>query len=138
MPCRLDSECELLSLGVLTSEHVGTEHTCVRVKVWVQTAAKPVYEPRLMLKAILQKPEDPKELVRKWQSQLRTEQRALDRQVRGEGPTCIAHNAMHHFQACTAYLKDQGQLLQVLTYHNNQHGICTKPCSNQCSSSPIG
>lgn len=28
-------------------------------------------------------PEDPKELVRKWQSTLRAEERALDRQVRG-------------------------------------------------------
>lgn len=34
--------------------------------------------------------EDPKELVRKWQASLRAEQRALDRQVRGEGEGCAA------------------------------------------------
>jgi hypothetical protein len=30
--------------------------------------------------------QDPKELVRKWQSEMRSQQRALDRQIRGPGP----------------------------------------------------
>lgn len=36
-----------------------------------------------MLKFFLPQP-DPKELVRKWQSSLRAEERGMDRQIRGE------------------------------------------------------
>ena len=33
------------------------------------------------------KKKDPKEMVRKWQSKLRSEMRGVDRQIRGEPPT---------------------------------------------------
>lgn len=41
---------------------------------------------------VFKKP-DPKELVRKWQADLRTEQRKIDRQIRGVVDQPLLHNS---------------------------------------------
>ena len=59
-----------------------------------------------MLKAWFYKEPDPKELVRKWQSNLRAQQRSMDRSIRGkyvgtdqaciEGAICSTHASFTH------------------------------------------
>jgi hypothetical protein len=84
---------------------------------------------------VFKKP-DPKELVRKWQADLRTEQRKIDRQIRGEQPNTDTHSrtctraslahCIHTGSICSngSGLQQQAYLCEPSIAANMMHVLC--------------
>lgn len=64
------------------------------------------------------KPPDPKELVRKWQSDVRSEQRRLEKEIRSQSSL----RQLNSLQSCA----HSGLALHMYDSYKNIHAICSK------------